>query len=298
MSQATRLVPTSGPGSGTVTSISAGTSITLTPNPITTTGTVALTTTNLTTVDGTVYWDGSLLNTTAVGTAGWVLTSNGAGMPPTYQAAMASGSVTTLHTQDGNNVTPTLGVVNISGGSNLTTTGTVGPNTVTISLSGITQHSLQVGGAANALTQLGVASNGQLPIGSAGADPVLATITAGNNITVTNGAGSITIAANGGAQVVNYTGVNHAASPYTVLATDYYISADVTGGVISILLPNAPSTGRIFVIKDKVGLAATSNITVTTVGGAVNIDGATSFVMNTAYESIQLIFNGTSYEVY
>jgi hypothetical protein len=43
MSQIARMIPSSGPGSGTVTSISAGTGITLTPNPITTTGTVALT---------------------------------------------------------------------------------------------------------------------------------------------------------------------------------------------------------------------------------------------------------------
>lgn len=122
-------------------------------------------------------------------------------------------------------------------------------------------------------------------------------ITAGTGITVTPGANTITIATTG-TTVLTYVGVNHAASPYTVLGTDEYISADVTAGVISILLPNAPATGRVFIVKDKVGLAATSNITVTTVGGAVTIDGATTFVMNTAYESIQLIFNGTSYEVY
>jgi len=42
------------------------------------------------------------------------------------------------------------------------------------------------------------ATNGQLYIGSTGAVPVLATITAGTNVTVTNGAGSISIAASGG----------------------------------------------------------------------------------------------------
>lgn len=125
-----------------------------------------------------------------------------------------------------------------------------------------------------------------------------ATITAGTNVTVTTGANTITIAANTGSFTLNYTGVNHAASPYTVLAADDYISADVTAGVISILLPNAPATGRVFTIKDKVGLAGTSNITVTTVGGAVTIDGSTSFVMNTAYQAISVIFNGTSYEIH
>lgn len=86
MSQIAVYQTAGGGGGGTVTSISAGTSITLTPNPITTTGTVALTTTNLTTVDGTVYWDGSLLNTTATGSIGQVLTSAGIGVPPSYQS--------------------------------------------------------------------------------------------------------------------------------------------------------------------------------------------------------------------
>lgn len=86
MSQIAVYQTAGGGGGGTVTSISAGTSITLTPNPITTTGTVALTTTNLTTVDGTVYWDGSLLNTTATGSSGQVLTSGGIGVAPSYQS--------------------------------------------------------------------------------------------------------------------------------------------------------------------------------------------------------------------
>jgi hypothetical protein len=113
-----------------------------------------------------------------------------------------------------------------------------------------------------------------------------------------NGAAALPTFQTLSSQPITYTGVNHAASPYTVLSTDDYISADVTAGVITIKLPNAPATGRIFTIKDKVGLSATSNITVTTVGGAVNIDGATSFVMNTNYEAINVIFNGASYEVW
>ncbi len=140
-------------------------------------------------------------------------------------------------------------------------------------------------------------ANGQVLIGG-GTGPVWANITAGANIAVTNTANGITIAANTGADIVNYTVVNFAASPYSAIATDYYISADVTGGAITIRLPNAATLGRVFVIKDKVGLAATNNITVTTVGGAVNIDGAVTFVMNTAYEAVQLIGNGVSYEVF
>lgn len=40
----------------------------------------------MTTTDGVVYYDGSALVTTGVGTAGQVLTSNGAGVAPTFQS--------------------------------------------------------------------------------------------------------------------------------------------------------------------------------------------------------------------
>lgn len=94
-------------GSGTVTSITEGTGITLTPNPITTTGSVALTipvvissggtnATSFSVTDGTVYYDGtSLVTVASVGTSGQVLTSNGVGVAPTFQAA-GGGGITTI----------------------------------------------------------------------------------------------------------------------------------------------------------------------------------------------------------
>lgn len=62
-----------------------------------------------------------------------------------------------------------------------------------------TAHSLLIAEGASAFTALGSATNGQLPIGSTGADPVLATLTQGSGISITNAAGSITIASTGGA---------------------------------------------------------------------------------------------------
>jgi hypothetical protein len=102
----------------------------------------------------------------------------------------------------------------------------------------------------------------------------------------------------GAPTILNYKYVTASISPYTVLAKDNFLGADVTLGAVTILLPNAPATGTIYTVKDQVGLAATSNITVTTVGGAVDIDGATSFVMNTTFQSISVLFDGTAYLIY
>ena len=122
-----------------------------------------------------------------------------------------------------------------------------------------------------------------------------ATITAGTGITITPTANTITIAASGTTNLT-YTNVN--STPYVVLTTDEYISVDASVSAITIQLPNAAISGRAFIIKDRTGSAATRNITVTTVGGAVTIDGATTFVMNANYQSVSVIGNGSSYEVY
>jgi hypothetical protein len=94
------------------------------------------------------------------------------------------------------------------------------------------------------------------------------------------------------------TTVAHAASPYTVLAADQFLAVNVSGGAVTIKLPNAPTTGRVIYVKDSTGAAATSNISVTTVGGTVTIDGQTTYTMATNYQSLSLIFDGSNYEVF
>lgn len=63
-----------------------------------------------------------------------------------------------------------------------------------------TAHTLPVAEGSSAFTFLGPLTNGQLLIGDTGADPVPATISAGTGVTITNGAGTITVSSTGGGQ--------------------------------------------------------------------------------------------------
>ena len=77
----------------------------------------------------------------------------------------------------------------------------------------LTDGGVLLGSGTGAVTALGQATNGQLVVGSTGADPVLATLTGGSNITVTNTAGGISIAAtglgSGTVQTVSATGTEN-----------------------------------------------------------------------------------------
>lgn len=146
---------------------------------------------------------------------------------------------------------------------------------------------------------------GTTPVG--GNTPQVAVVDSASNVSVvssstagfvltSNGAGTPSFLP--GASVLNMTLVT--TTPYVVTATDQYLAVNtfLAGGPVTIQLPNAPATGRTFVIKDRPGFSASNNITVTTVGGAVAIDGTTTKVIQNSFQAINVIFNGTSYEIY
>lgn len=96
-----------------------------------------------------------------------------------------------------------------------------------------------------------------------------------------------------------FTQITDVDSPYTVLPSDQFIEVYPGTTPITVLLPDSPAAGRIIVIKDAQGTSATYNITVTTVGGSVFIDGSTSIVLNTAYQSVTVTMNAfNKYLVY
>lgn len=123
-------------------------------------------------------------------------TVGAASFPSTY-FSVSSGAVTP------NNFTITAGT-GLSGGGAITLGGstTISLSTPVSSTNGgtgvsnPTAHTFAIAEGSSAFNFLGPLTNGQILIGSTGADPIPATLTAGLNITITNNAGSITIAAN------------------------------------------------------------------------------------------------------
>ncbi len=129
-----------------------------------------------------------------------------------------------------------------------------------------------------------------------------------NNINIiTPGGGTEGIATSGAGSTITitltevaaeYINVTAAMSPYTVTATDYFISCDSTLGPIVINLPDSPAANRQFVIKDRLGQTAVNNIIVKSLTGAATIDTQASYTFVDNFESLECLFHGTNYEVF
>ncbi len=87
--------------------------------------------------------------------------------------------------------------------------------------------------------------NGQTFIGSAGNNPVAATLTAGTGVTVTNGAGSITISANGTGTWVDETGAS------VTMATNTGYTSDDGATLVTFTLPTTSAIGDYVEINGK-----------------------------------------------
>ena len=120
-------------------------------------------------------------------------------------------------------------------------------------------------------------------------------ILAGTGITITptvgTGANTITISGAGNQIVTVRTAV---ATPVAVVNTDDVVDIAVPGPVaVAVALP-AGVTGRVFNIKDGLGLASVATpITITPLAGT--IDGAATATIDAPYGSLTLVYNGTQW---
>lgn len=114
---------------------------------------------------------------------------------------------------------------------NLKTAGIVTYNgTGVFSADTTTTNAVLYGTASNGIGSLTL-TNGQLAIGSTGAAPVAATLTAGTGVSITNGAGSITVnSVGGGVSWTNVTGTSQALAS----GNGYLIS---NSGTVTLTLP-------------------------------------------------------------
>lgn len=133
------------------------------------------------------------------------------------------------------------------------------------------------------------------------------TVVPSANIVNVNGGPGIQVIANPNGSnnmVINSTTILQAytdvvgPTTYTVLPTDYYISVNATGGAVTIKLPDAPTTNQRFVVKDRLGVAATNTITVQSFSGIVTIDQGANVTFIDNFESLEVVFHGSNYEVF
>jgi hypothetical protein len=309
----TGLTPVAGTLTGTANQIvvvnGAGTITLSTPQSINTTSSPTFANLTLTTptVNGMLYIGAAgVVTSTAQPTNGQLLIGSSSAVPV---LATLTG---TLHQV---NVTNGAGTITLSTPQAIDTTSSVVFANVTVSA--LTTNSFISPTTAGLLASTAAATNGQLHIGSTGNSPVASTLSSSTGISITNGAGSITINNTGvtslaggtnisvsaGAGAVTISAVGQygtksvTASSYAVLTTDTYIGINFAGGV-SIALPSGASVvqGKFLVLKDESGAAGINNITVNANGGDT-IDGQSSFTLALNYGSITLLWNTNHWSI-
>lgn len=131
-------------------------------------------------------------------------------------------------------------------------------------------------------------TDGQLLIGSTGSVPVVSTLTAGSNITITNGAGSITVASTGGggATWISVTGTSE-----TMVAGNGYIANNAS--LVTLTLPTTAAVGTLLHIQGfgsggwRVAQNSGQQVFVGSVSTTVGASGTTSSANR--YDSMTLV---------
>lgn len=287
--------------------LSDGANITVTGSPVSLGGTATIAVSGCTQYAVQVGDATNSLDSLALGTANQILQSGGAGANPawstaTYPATTSQGDV--LYSSADNTVgvlakdaTATRYLANTGASNNpqwdqvnLTNgvTGTLPVGSGGTGDTTFTDHSILVGSGASAFTAIGAATDGQLPIGSTGNDPVLATLTAGTNISITNAAGSITInnTATAGIPWSEITGTSQAAAINTG-----YVANNVA--LVTVTLPDTAALGSVVEVvgkgAGKFKIAQNAGETIYFGGSATTTGVGGSLTSDIQYGAIKLV---------
>ena len=276
-----------GTNSFTVTNLTA-TSATITTLTSTSAGITTLsgTSANITTLSGTSFTTTNMVATSLTLANALRISQGGTGLsttPTNGQLLTGNGTGFTLNTLNGG---PGVGITNAAGSITITATGTgfiasvnattplqsTGTQSITISLASAVPVSL--GGTG----QTSAPSNGQLLIGN-GSSFVLSTLTAGTGMTITNNAGSITLAS-AGLPVVTVT----ASTAITAVAGNHYVLTAATTATVT--LPASPT------ISDTIYVTVANGLTTNVVArNGKPIQGiAEDMTLDAPYASAQLRF--------
>lgn len=231
----------------------------------------------------------------------WILVKKDSNIPLWIQLGItAAGFLQTLTADNGVAVVPVGLNINLVGDANITTIGDNGTSSVQVTLNpnitvtSVTTGTIHVTGVTtldgNILTNLtrGVVqspggggalfasegTNGQVLISSSAGAPAWATLTAGANITITNGANSITIAGTGGGTGVNTltgnSGVATAVANNINVRTDH-TTVPFTGAGDTLTLDFLDSTDTNLLLGSNLGAAP---------GAAQDNTGVGAFAVN------------------
>lgn len=132
-----------------------------------------------------------------------------------------------------------------------------------------------------AIKEAGVMGNGKILIGSTGSAPVIANITAGTNITITNGAGSIEISAAGGSSALTLIPHPNGAVPDTGNADSLYPRTIGTSTTVmrvgQVIIPFAITANKITIRNaGNINTAGTYDLTLYSEDGQTQIFSVTT----------------------
>jgi hypothetical protein len=88
-------------------------------------------------------------------------------------------------------------------------------------------------------------------------------------------------------------------SNYSITSADHFVGVNTSGGSVTVTLPAASTVaeGKIYIIKDEGGQAATNNIVVNTADSA-KIDSLNAVSLVSNYGAISIYFNASDWHIY